>query len=167
MPVVLALALLAAVALGIFWFLRASPSTLARVARPILFMAGALAVGGLLLAAIEFVPGLLPELFGLAGVVATALIARWVRRQPSPGFSTPGGNDRTEVRTAFVQAWIDHASGDVGGTVLHGRFAGRTLDSLDESDLRALHGECAGDADSLKVVEAYLDRRLGGDWRRT
>jgi hypothetical protein len=166
MPLVVALALMAILALGIFWFLRANPSTLARLARPILFMAGAIGIGGLLLAAIELVPGLLPELFGLAGVVATALIVRWVRRQPSPGFSTPGSNGRTEVRTAFLQAWIEHSSGDVGGTVLRGRFAGRTLDSLGESDLRLLHGECAGDADSLKVVEAYLDRRLGGDWRR-
>jgi hypothetical protein len=166
MPVVVALALLASLALGIFWFVRANPSTLARLARPILFMAGAIALGGLLIGAIELVPGLLPELFGLAGIVVTALIIRWVRRQPSPGFSTPGGSGRTEVRTAFLQAWIDHSSGDVGGTVLHGRFAGRTLDSLGEADLRALHGECTGDADSLKVVEAYLDRRLGGDWRR-
>lgn len=166
MPVVV-VALLAAVALGIFWFLRANPSTLARLARPILFIAGAIAVGGLLLSAIEFVPGLLPELFGLAGVVATALIVRWARRQPSsPGFSTPGSDGRTEVRTALLQAWIDHASGDVGGTVLFGRFAGRTFDSLGESDLHALHGECAGDADSLKVIEAYLDRRLGAGWRR-
>jgi hypothetical protein len=168
MPFVIALALVAAVALGIFWFLRANPSTVARVARPILFIGGAIAVGALLLAAIEFLPGLLPELFGLAGIVATALIARWVRNPPSPGFSTPGsGSDgRTEVRTAFLQAWIDHGSGDVGGSVLQGRFAGRTLDSLGEPDLRALHGECAGDADSLKVLESYLDRRLGSDWRR-
>jgi hypothetical protein len=166
MPAVLvALALLAAVALGIFWFLRANPSTLARLARPILFIAGAIAVGGLLLAAIEFVPGLLPELFGLAGIVATALIVRRARRQPSPGFSTPGSDGRSEVRTAFLRAWIDHGSGDVGGAILSGRFAGRTLESLSEPELHALHAECAGDADSLKVLEAYLDRRLGANWR--
>ncbi len=166
MPAVIALAILAAVALGIFWFLRANPSTVARLARPILFVGGALAIGGLLLLAVEFVPGLLPELFGLAGVVATALIVRWVRNRPSPGFSAPGTGGRTELRTAFLQAWIDHGSGDVGGSVLSGRFAGRTFDSLAEEELRALHGECAGDADSLKVLEAYLDRRLGSDWRR-
>ena len=25
--------------------------------------------------------------------------------------------------------------------------------------------ECASDADSLRILEAYLDRRLGADWR--
>lgn len=163
--ILLALIVLAAVAFGIAWFLRANPSTLARLLRPILVVLGAIGVGGLLIFGLRFLPGLLPELMGLAGVVIAALIARAARHRPSGGFSSPGNGQRTEVRTAFLQAWIDHATGDVGGTVLSGRFAGRTLDSLSDSDLLGLHAECASDPDSLKVLEAYLDRRLGGDWR--
>jgi hypothetical protein len=103
---------------------------------------------------------------GLAGIVVTALIARALRQRPSGGFSTPGGGgQRTEVRTAFLQAWLDHGSGDVGGTVLAGAFAGRTLDALSDRELLDLRTQCAGDADSLKILEAYLDRRLGPDWR--
>jgi hypothetical protein len=163
----LALVLLAAIAFGIAWFLRTSPSTAARVLRPILVVLGGIGVGGLLIVAVRFLPGLLPELFGLAGFVIAALIARAARHRSSGGFSSPGKGQRTEVRTAFLQAWIDHASGDVGGTVLSGRFVGRTLDSLADSELLDLHAECAADADSLKVLEAYLDRRLGADWQST
>jgi hypothetical protein len=163
--VLLALVLLVAVAFGIAWFLRANPSTVARFLRPVLVVLGGIGVGGLLIFGLRFLPGLLPELFGLAGVVIAALIARAARHRPSGGFSSPGSAPRTEVRTAFLQAWIDHASGDVGGTVLSGRFAGRTLDSLADSDLVDLHAECARDADSLRILEAYLDRRLGTDWR--
>jgi len=121
----------------------------------------------LLIFGLRFLPGLLPELMGLAGVVIAALIARAARHRPSGGFSSPGtgAGQRTEVRTAFLQAWIDHTTGDVGGTVLSGRFAGRTLDQLADNELLDLHAECASDPDSLKVLEAYLDRRLGGDWR--
>src|SRR5712671_3473974 len=127
MPVILlALVALAAVAIVIFWFMRANPSTLARVLRPILVVLGGIGIAGLLIFGVRFLPGLLPELFGLAGLVITALIARAVRRRPSGGFSTPGSAGRTEARTAFLAAWIDHGSGDVGGTVLAGRFAGRT-----------------------------------------
>ena len=36
---------------------------------------------------------------------------------------------------------------------LTGRFAGRALDTLADSDLLELHAECAGDADSLRVLE--------------
>src|SRR5882672_1530677 len=118
MPIVIALALLVAFALGVAWFLRANPSTMARLARPILIILGALALGGLLILAVPFLPTLLPELFGLAGIVITALIARATRRRPSPGFGSPGAAQRTEARTAFLEAWIDHATGDVGGSVL-------------------------------------------------
>jgi hypothetical protein len=167
MPVLLALALLAVLGLGIFWFLRANPSALARALRPVMVVLGGIGVGGLLILGVRFLPGLLPELFGLAGMVATALIARYLRRRPGGGFSQPGTSQRTQVRTAFVDAWIDHATGDVGGTVLQGRFAGRTLEALADGDLLELHAECASDADSQRVLESYLDRRLGTDWRRS
>ncbi|MGZ3341897.1 MAG: hypothetical protein ACXU9B_19070, partial [Reyranella sp.] len=104
MPVILlALVALAAMAIVIFWFMRANPSTLARVLRPILVVLGGIGIAGLLIFGVRFLPGLLPELFGLAGVVITALIARAVRNRPSGGFSSPGsGRQRTEVRTAFL-----------------------------------------------------------------
>jgi hypothetical protein len=163
--ILLALVLLAALAFIIAWFLRANPSTLARVLRPVLVVLGGIGVAGLLIFGVRFLPGLLPELFGLAGFVIAALIARAMRHRPSGGFSSPGGGQRTEVRTAFLEAWIDHGTGDVGGTVLSGRFAGRTLDALSDAELLDLHAECSADADSLRILEAYLDRRLGADWR--
>src|SRR6266850_3378589 len=167
MPAILLLALvmLAVVAFAIAWFLRANPSTVARLLRPAMVVLGGIGVGGLLIFGLRFLPGLLPELFGLAGVVIAALIARAARHRPSGGFSSPGSSQRTEVHTAFLQAWIDHGTGDVGGSVLSGRFAGRTLDRLSDGDLLDLHAECASDADSLRILEAYLDRRLGSDWR--
>jgi DnaJ-like protein len=163
--IVLALVILAVGALGIAWFMRANPSSLARSMRMVLVVLGAIAVGGMLIFGLRFLPSLLPELFGLAGLVITGLIARALRNRPSGGFSSPGTGRRTEVHTAFLKAWIDHGTGDVGGTVLTGRFAGRTLDRLSDSELLDLHDECRGDADSLRVMEAYLDRRLNVDWR--
>jgi hypothetical protein len=164
--ILLALVVLAVMAFVIAWFLRANPSSLARLLRPVLVVLGMIGVGGVLVFGMRFLPSLLPELSGLAGVVIAALVARAVRRRSSGGFSAPGTGQRTEVRTAFLQAWIDHGTGDVGGTVLNGQFAGRTLDSLADADLLGLHAECAADPDSHKVLEAYLDRRLGGDWRK-
>lgn len=163
---VLALVLLAALAFGIAWFLRAKPSNLARVARVVLLGLGAFGAGAFLIFGLRFLPSLLPELLGLAGLVIAALIARAVRRRSTGGFSTPGTSQRTEVRTAFLEAWIDHGTGDVGGTILMGRFTGRTLDGLADSELYDLHDECLNDIDSLRVLAAYLDRRLGADWRK-
>ena len=166
MPAVfLALVILVVFALGIAWFLRARPSALAKILRIVLVVVGGLGIGIFLIFGLRFLPGLLPELFGLAGLLVTGLIARALRNRPSGGFSSPGHGQRTEVRTSFLQAWIDHGSGDVGGTVLAGRFTGRTLDALSDVELLELRGECAADPDSLRVLEAYLDRRLGADWR--
>ncbi len=161
----LALLSFAAIALVIAWLLRANPSSLARVMRVIMVVLGGIGVGALLIFGLRFLPGLLPELLGLAGIVIIVLIARAVRNRPSGGFSAPGTGKRTEVNTTFLKAWIDHASGDVGGMVLAGRFAGRTLDALTDAELLDLRIECATDADSLRVLEAYLDRRLGAEWR--
>ncbi len=163
----LGLVVLAVVAFGVAWFLRANPSSIARLLRFVLVALGFVGVGGFLIFGIRFLPSMLPELMGLAGVVIAGLIARAARRRPSGGFSTPGTGQRTEVRTAFLQAWIDHATGDVGGTVLSGRFTGRTLDALADAELLGLRADCVSDADSLKVLEAYLDRRMGGDWRNS
>lgn len=160
-----ALVFLVAIGLGIAWFLRANPSTVTRRMRIVLVLLGILGVGGLLIFGVRFLPSFLPELFGLGGVVVTGLIARAFRHRPSRGFSTPGSGQRTETRTAYLEAWIDHATGDVGGRVVQGQFAGWLLDGLSEANLSALRSECASDPDSLRILEAYLDRRLGANWR--
>ena len=166
MPILLAvLVILVAFGLGIAWFLRANPTTVVRRLRIGLVFFGALGVGGLLIFGVRFLPSFLPELFGLAGVVLTGLIARALRHRPSGRFSTPGRGQRTETHTAYLQAWIDHSTGDVAGRVVQGTFAGRFLEHLSDGDLLTLRGECASDADSLRILEAYLDRRLGADWR--
>jgi hypothetical protein len=164
-PILAALVGLAVVAIVLYWFMRANASALAKRLRLLALVVAAFGALGLLLVGLRFLPAYLPELFGLAGIVVTALIAQVARRRSSGGFSTPGAGQRSTVRTAHLDAWIDHGSGEMGASVLRGRFSGRTLDGLSDADLRVLHGECASDADSLRVLESYLDRRLGPDWR--
>lgn len=165
LPIVLALGVLAAMVLGIGWFLRANPSMLARNLRRTAFVVGSIVVAVMLIFSVRFLPEVLPELLGLAGLLGTALLTRYLRSRSSGGFSSPGSGQRTEVRTAFLRAWIDHGTGDVGGAVLAGRFAGRTLESLSDGELLELQAEASSDADSARVLEAYLDRRLGAGWR--
>jgi hypothetical protein len=163
----IALVLLVAVGFGIAWFRRANPSTVARQLRIALMLLGAVALGGLLIFGVRFLPSFLPELMGLGGFLLAGFIARALRRGATRGFSTPGrASQRTEARTAFLEAWIDHTTGEVGGRVLRGRFAGRLLDSLTDVELPALHAECVSDPETAKILEAYLDRRLGPEWRQ-
>ena len=60
---------------------------------------------------------------------------------------------------------LDHATGVMSGWVLKGRFARRSLQDLPLLDLLDLWRECQIDAQSMAVMEAYLDRHSGADWR--
>lgn len=77
---------------------------------------------------------------------------------PSPG-------QVSEAETAWIRLVLDHDTGAMSGAVLQGELAGRTLETLNEAELHRLREECASDADSTRLLEAYLDRRFGGDWR--
>jgi DnaJ-domain-containing protein 1 len=59
---------------------------------------------------------------------------------------------------------LDHDSSGMSGRVLSGARAGSALDELDEAALFGLYQEISGDADSVALLEAYLDRRVAG-WR--
>lgn len=101
-------------------------------------------------------------LFGLAPLLPR-LWGAFNRAQAARG-PTPGSTSRVEAE--WLRMSIDHDTGKLDGEVLNGAFRGRTLDSLAPGDLLALLAECRrNDPESARLLEAYLDRRLGGDWR--
>ena len=96
---------------------------------------------------------------------------RALRRAPAGGFGTYGGGGgagrphSSEVTTDTLQMQLDHATGDLDGDVLRGRFAGRSLASLGLGELLTLIADCQrDDPRSVPLIETYLDRRQP-DWR--
>lgn len=77
---------------------------------------------------------------------------------PSPGQSS-------DVNTEWLNMSLDHDSGEMTGAVTKGPYTGRTLDSMSLPELLDLLSRCAGDEDSVRVLEAYLDRVHGPEWR--
>jgi hypothetical protein len=54
----------------------------------------------------------------------------------------------------------------MNGTVLKGPHAGDALDQIDRPGILELYGEAAADdPESARLIEAYLDRRFGPEWR--
>ena len=81
-------------------------------------------------------------------------------RGPTPGQSSG-------VSTRYLHMSLDHDSGELDGRVLEGRFRGRRLDDLPLDALLELLAECQReDAESCPLLESYLDRVHGPDWRR-
>ncbi|MEW6121162.1 MAG: DnaJ domain-containing protein [Pseudomonadota bacterium] len=68
----------------------------------------------------------------------------------------------SRVRSAWFEMELDHRSGALSGTVLAGPHAGARLDDLPLDAILALRPSL--DAQSLALVEAYLDRRAPA-WR--
>ena len=57
-----------------------------------------------------------------------------------PFWASRGGS--IPIKTAYLDVIIQAATGQMTGTVVHGQFEGRTLDSLSAQELQALSQEC-------------------------
>lgn len=82
---------------------------------------------------------------------------------------TLGGGDVSadnisKVRSHYFALTLDHGSGAVSGRIIAGQFAKRDLIELGEIETRALFQEIAADADSIALLESWLDVNRAG-WR--
>ncbi|MSP68265.1 MAG: molecular chaperone DnaJ [Alphaproteobacteria bacterium] len=157
--------LLIAVALTVRWFISADPATLARVVKP----AAVVLVIGIGVALV------LTANFQLAWAVMVLPFLFWRRLRQSMAmgnmFSSLGGSGRAEgkasqVRTAYLEMTLDHETGVMAGRILQGRNQGADLRDLSLAQILDLLGECrTQDPQSVPLLEAYLDRVHGADWR--
>lgn len=119
--------------------------------------------GGLLLAALLALGGRL----GIASLLVAAGGSILARGQLGPiDFksyqSRPGQKSR--VKSRYFDMQLDHDNGEVIGRAIAGKFSGKDLIELDEQDTRELFAEIAGDADSIALLETWLDANRSG-WR--
>lgn len=151
-----ALLVLAVAALGLFLLLRvlltASPANLARNLK----IGGGLA---LLAAALGF---LLARQVGLA--LPLAGLGLMLLGRARRGSASRSGGQQSHVRSAGLEMMLDHDTGEMDGRILAGRHEGRLLSELDRDALFEVAADFQDDADSLRLLEAYLDRAHAG-WR--
>ena len=112
-----------------------------------------------------------PLLRRLAGLIRYVPFMRRMARQASGwrnGASTGGGATphRSQVQTQYLDMSLDHATGEMEGRVTAGRLQGQELSGLSLDQLRALWHEFQSlDEESARLLETYLDRERGGEWR--
>ncbi|MEX0758585.1 MAG: DnaJ domain-containing protein [Tistlia sp.] len=154
------LILLGAIVLLLKWFTSVEPR---QVKSALTWVAGVIGVvlllfllwGGARALAPFALAFLLPMLFRLPSLL---------RRLGSSLGPQPGQTSTVETR--FLRMVLDHDTGGMSGTVREGPWRGRRLDELSEAELLELWRECrAEDEQSAAVLEAYLDRVHGLDWR--
>jgi hypothetical protein len=147
---------------GIKQFARLSPALAARLVRQ----------GGGVLGLIGALLLLLRGSLGLASLVASAAfgLAGWSKAR---GFASglksraagSAGGQKSSVRSAMFEMRLDHATGELTGTVLAGPLQGRSLETLTRPECLNLYGAALNDdPGGARLLETYLDRRFSG-WR--
>jgi hypothetical protein len=162
MPAYFALGFLALLALiyTLRWMTQADPAALASLLK---YAAIAIALVGVALLVVG-------GRFGFLFLLASLLYPLWRRWRTSRGSSDPGVSasqgQTSSVETAYLTVTLDHDSGTVDGRVKAGRFKDRRLGELKLNELLALLDELRrADSEGVSVLEAYMDRIHGPEWR--
>jgi len=149
LPLVLGLVL---VALLLRHFVRTPPGELARQ----LYLTGGVALMALGVG-LAFV-----RQFALAIPVAMGGLMLFRRHRAMR--SVGGSGQRSSVRAAGIEMNLDHDTGAMDGQVLAGRHEGKRLSELSLAELLEVGDDMQSDAESLRLLEGYLDRAHPG-WR--
>jgi hypothetical protein len=161
--ILLLLALLVGLMYLASWLGKASPAQRSAALRGILIYGIAAALLILVLT------GRIHWLFALLGAAAP-----WLQRgllamrawNSFKAFRGPRQGQRSSVNTAYLAMTLDHDTGDIDGEVLAGTHAGSLLSALTLEQLLELLEECrSNDPRSTALIEAYLDRYHGTEWR--
>lgn len=171
----LGLALLVGLMLMGNWFTQVEPRVLKKVLLRSLFVLIAVAALGLLVTgrlawALAALAALAPWGIRLLRLVILGRMARQAFSgmfgNPFGGLGSgsPGGGGTSQASSRFLDMTLNLEDGSMSGHVKEGRFAGRALDSLGDDEALELWQEVSDDADSLRLLETWLDRNRP-EWR--
>ncbi|SMQ65149.1 DnaJ domain-containing protein [Devosia lucknowensis] len=118
--------------------------------------AGAIAAGALLFRRID--------LAMIMGAVAASVILRGRLGQFSFDSVGRSKGNVSRVKSRFLDMELDHDTGELSGRVVDGTFAGWDLMDLGEQETRRLIDEIGHDAESVSLLESWLDTNRSG-WR--
>ena len=163
--------LLALLVVGLMWFAgrlgKMNPQMRAK------YLKLALLYGGGLILLVAILSGRLHPFFA-----AIAALFPWIQRAimlrsaynmftswqggPVQG-SRPG--QTSDVKTKFLEMFLDHDTGTITGKIIRGKFSGRSFDDLTVEEIAELLAECRiQDRESVPLIESYLDRMRADEW---
>lgn len=160
MSPVLLLVVLTLIVVAFVAFVSLSPAGVLRAAR--WFGLGLLGAAGIFLlfssrgaVLLALLPFLLPYLSRLRSLWRMGQ----VMRGPVPG-------SQSSVESEHLTMRLDHGTGNVDGQVKQGPFAGRQLSALQGHELLALYQQIGHDPRSGPLLETFLNKAIGPDWRQ-
>jgi hypothetical protein len=123
-------------------------------------------VGGLL--ALIALLGLVFRRIDIATIVgalaASVLLRGRIGQFSFDSLAQSSSGNTSKVRSRYLAMELDHDTGALTGRVVDGAFAGWDLMDLGPEETRKLLDEVTGDADSINLLENWLDANRAG-WR--
>jgi len=98
--------------------------------------------------------------FALAPPLAILAIFLLSRKPLFPKFA-PSSGQKSEVKTDWLHAILDHDSGKMDAMILKGQFEEKKLSDLDLADFRLLLEELENDPQSSSIVQTFMNREFG------
>jgi hypothetical protein len=123
-----------------------------------------LALTGRLGVALAFLTGLMAWGWRVFNMIQMGQQMSGMFRSFKHGLGGARAPSSSQVQSAFFRMTLDHDTGHLDGEVIQGAFAGRQLAALSFGDLMALLAETRADAESMALLESFLDR-AHPDWR--
>jgi len=77
--------------------------------------------------------------------------------------SSQSTGQQSDVSTDWLEATLDHDSGEMNASVTKGSFAGKKLSDLDFQELQTLLAELGRDQKSVAILQAYINRYFSED----
>lgn len=100
----------------------------------------------------------------IVGALAASVLLHGRIGQFSFDSISSGKANTSKVKSRYLDMELDHDTGELSGRVLDGQFAGWDLLDLGEYETRALIEEIGHDAESINLLESWLDTNRAG-WR--
>ncbi|MAH83427.1 MAG: hypothetical protein CBB68_03575 [Rhodospirillaceae bacterium TMED8] len=166
--VILGVAIVAGLLLAGRWFASANAKTLIKFFKwGLIGLVGAIAIFFLISGRVGWafatIPALIPWLFR---VRSAARMAKTFSRMADAARGGRRHDEISEVSTNYVNMVLDHASGRMTGIVTAGKYSGQRIEDMNITVLMELCSDCQDDAETVRLLEAYLNREYP-DWRRS
>lgn len=146
--------------LGIYMLNLLVSGNIAQLVRSLRWILGG---GAIALAAILGLSGRVgvASMLGLAG---GAILSRGRLGPIDFNAMEPAEGATSKVRSHYFEMVLDHDNGDIAGRILAGQFRGQDLWDFGQEETGQILAEVSHDADSLSLLEAWLDANRYG-WR--
>lgn len=113
--------------------------------------------GALIAALLRLLPILLPML-----LQTLPLWKRWQQQQRATRQTAGASASESSVESRHLRMRLNHADGTISGEIRAGKYAGRRLQELSQTQLRELYADYLRiDEESATLLRAYLERVYG------